>query len=116
MANVINVKAACLWRMGGYHNLQDWLNADAKHVYIGRDMTKYVPGAHRSKWANPFPLSQYTRDTCLQMYEEHVRHSYKLWNDLPELEGCVLGCWCAPASCHGHVLQKLISERRAALQ
>lgn len=30
---------------------------------------------------------------------------------LDELKDKILGCWCAPKLCHGHVLVELINER-----
>jgi hypothetical protein len=111
MARVINVKKHCLWDEYRYLSLEEWLSADTKHVYIGRDMTRYIPGAYKSKWANPFPL-HYSREESLEMYENYIRHSYHLWNSIFELDGCILGCWCAPSPCHGHILQKILNERK----
>ena len=51
---MINVKVKFL-REKGYDNLEEWLK-DPNHVYIGRNMTHYVPGAVGSKWANPFKV------------------------------------------------------------
>ena len=49
---VVNVRKAELNKLG-YADLVDWLR-NPNHVYIGRDMTRYVPGAVGSKWGNPF--------------------------------------------------------------
>lgn len=81
------------------------------HVYIGRRMegTEFTED---SKWANFF----YDR---LDLYEEHVRRH--LWDDLEELRGKILGCWCVntkyikPIVCHGQVLLKLVREKRGRL-
>ena len=82
-------------------------------VYIGRP----------SKWGNPFShikkgtLAQYvvaTRDDAVKAYEEWITNGdgQHLLQDLHELKGKTLGCWCAPKACHGDVLVKLIENRK----
>lgn len=81
-------------------------------VYIGRP----------SKWGNPFThqpdgktLAQHTvanRKEAIDAYRTWItrgdgRH---LLNDLHELQGKVLGCWCKPQSCHGDVLVELTKQ------
>ena len=73
-------------------------------------MTRAVPGATQSKWANPYPVRKHGRARCLALYERHVRDSPHLMNSLRELEGKMLGCWCKPLPCHGDVLVKLFKE------
>ena len=60
----------------------------------------------------------------LMRYEDHVRARPDLVAALPELQGNILGCWCAPAGgvtladppiCHGQVLAKLVGKIRAGL-
>lgn len=88
--------------------------ADAKlhgrYVYIGRGKD--------SVWGNPYThiptgtLAQFVvpYDQVLSKYEEHVRSSAMLMNRLGTLRGKVLGCFCVPRPCHGHVLVKLFVE------
>ena len=85
-------------------------NGRCKHfdVYIGRRIQYHKEFVRDSKWANRF----YDR---LDLYEKHVR--INLWDDLEELNGKVLGCWCVnsdkihPIKCHGQVLMKLFKEQ-----
>jgi hypothetical protein len=105
--SVINVKTENLIKLG-YNNLEDWLK-DLSHIYIGRDMSVYVKGAIGSKWKNPFSTKQYGRDECIALFEKHLYDS-KLINDIDELKGKTLGCWCAPEACHGHFLLKALNE------
>ena len=107
---VVNVKVQYL--RPEYKNLVEWLSDDT-HVYIGRDMSFYVAGAYKSKWHNPFKVSSkgYSLDDSLRLYEEHIRTS-GLINDIEELRGLVLGCWCKPDRCHGDVLVKLLAEKQ----
>jgi hypothetical protein len=60
----------------------------------------------RSKWGNPFVLGRHgDRDTVIRRYaQEHLPHQPALQAALGELRGKALGCWCAPARCHGDIL------------
>lgn len=70
-------------------------------VYIGRP----------SKWGNPFIIGRDgTREEVIQKYKRWILNQSKLMEDLPELKGKILGCWCKPLSCHGDVLIELIGE------
>lgn len=76
-------------------------------IYIGR----------RSKWGNPYVVNEDgTREEVIDKYEKYVRDQPNLMAALPELKGKVLGCWCAPKSCHGDVLVKLIAEMKGVLK
>jgi hypothetical protein len=108
MTSVINVRKKELRKIG-YSDFKDWSSRE-NHVYIGRNMSFYVPGTLKSKWANPFSVKKYGRDKCLQMYEEYVRSIPELFSSLQELQGKVLGCWCHPEPCHGDILVKLLRE------
>lgn len=74
-------------------------------VYIGRP----------SKWGNSFSHKKgttatyktETREEAIQKYAEWLFKQDHLLEDLHELKGKVLGCWCHPKACHGHVLAEL---------
>lgn len=106
---VINVKKEQLNKTG-YDDLVDWLSHD-NHVYIGRNMSFYVKGATKSKWANPFNVKKYGRDECLKLYKQYIQDSPDLRAALPELKGKILGCWCHPDKCHGDILCELLTEQ-----
>src|SRR3990167_9119085 len=73
-------------------------------VYIGRP----------SKWGNPFVIGEHgTREEVIEKYEEWLlgirsapnkEKAPSLKEAKEELKDKVLGCWCAPAPCHGDVL------------
>lgn len=112
---VTNIRKSNL-RKKGYKDLEDWLK-NPQHVYIGRDMTNYVPGAIGSVWGNPFSTSKMSREECCKKYEEYIltdkkkmKNGKTLRESLGELKGKTLGCWCHPELCHGHVLAKLVGE------
>jgi hypothetical protein len=68
-------------------------------VYIGRG----------SKWGNPFRLGRAgTREEVIKKYEDWIIHNDVLMQDLHELKGKKLGCYCKPLRCHGDILVKLI--------
>ena len=90
MAEVINIKKKNLVKLG-YKDLENWLETE-NHMYIGRNMSFYVKGAKKSKWANPYSTKKYDRDKCLELYEEYILNKLELLNALPELSGKVLCC------------------------
>ena len=76
---------------------------DRFDVYIGR----------RSKWGNPFVIGKDgNRDEVIEKYRDWILAQPELLRDLHELEGKVLGCWCAPKRCHGDVLLELLGKLR----
>ena len=77
-------------------------------VYCGRP----------SKWGNPYShkegtLAKFktkTRQEAIDKYEEWIRSQPQMIEDLKELKGQVLSCWCKPLNCHCDILVKLIKE------
>ena len=70
-------------------------------VYIGRP----------SKWGNPFTIGRHgTREEVISKYEAYVMDHPYLIDDLPELIGKTLGCWCKPKSCHGDILARMVED------
>ncbi|KAK3094654.1 hypothetical protein FSP39_004528 [Pinctada imbricata] len=130
MTEVVNVKKKYL-NKAGYMDFQHWIR-DPNNVYIGRNLSFYSRGYRGSKdtkieivgskWGNPFRVKKYGREECLKMYEEYIRNDSKtydgktLYQSLDELEGKTLGCWCHPDPCHGHVLLKILRERRGKVE
>lgn len=79
-------------------------------VYIGRP----------SKWGNPYShltsrtaaeFQVQTRAEAIERYKEWLQHHYSIGTfslqDLADLHGKVLGCWCKPKACHGDYLVKV---------
>jgi len=67
-------------------------------TYVGRP----------TKWGNPFVIGKHgDRDEVIRKYERWIKGNPQLMAALPELKGKVLGCWCAPLSCHADVLARL---------
>lgn len=79
-------------------------------VYIGRACSRGGWNLNQSKWHNPFKFDTHGEDT-LALYEQHVRNS-GLINDIEELRGKRIGCWCVPhKKCHGEILVKILNEK-----
>jgi hypothetical protein len=73
-------------------------------VYIGRS------AGLRGKWGNPFEIGRDgTREEVIERYAAWIVTQPTLVEALPELEGKILGCWCAPKACHGDVLLELVA-------
>lgn len=70
-------------------------------VYVGRP----------SKWGNPFVInSANPRAKVIARYEAMLLDNPVLMNDLHELRGRDLVCWCAPSACHADVLLRLANK------
>lgn len=79
-------------------------------VYCGRG----------SKWGNPFThikhkdtLAQFvvnTRKDAIDSYEKWILTQEHLLNDLHELRGKTLGCYCKPKRCHCDILAQLADQ------
>jgi hypothetical protein len=82
------------------------LSRDVEGVYIGRG----------SKWGNPFKIGQHgTRDEVIEKYIDLFMKS-ELKDQVYELEGHNLICWCAPLRCHGDFLLKMANSRIAVCE
>ena len=95
-------------RVVNLHDVEDveeWLK-HPDHVYVGRATDEL----EESKWHNQFTLKDYSREDAVQKYEKQLKSS-DLLADISELDGKVIGCWCHPLQCHGHVLRRLLQER-----
>ena len=64
-------------------------------IYIGRG----------SRWGNPFLIGvDGTRKEVIEKYRQFILAHPQLMEDLHELRGKTLGCWCKPLDCHGDIL------------
>jgi hypothetical protein len=116
--NVVNVKVAYI--RPDYPNLKVWME-DQNNVYIGRKCIVFVDGTRiprtDSLWANPKKVGgSDSREDVLIWYKryilERLRTEDGLLDQLLQLEGKTLGCWCKPEACHGDILVELIRYYR----
>ncbi len=70
-------------------------------IYIGRP----------SKWGNPYIIGKDgTREDVIKKYIVWFLNNLDLLDDIHELKGKRLGCYCSPLDCHGNVLASLVNE------
>jgi hypothetical protein len=77
-------------------------------VYIGRGSKWGNRWSHQEGTKAEFIVA--TRQEAIDAYEAWIRTQPQLIEDLKELKGKKLGCYCKPLNCHGDVLVKLIKE------
>ena len=70
-------------------------------VYVGRP----------SKWGNPFKIGKDgPREEVIHMYAGWLQQMHPLLEDIGELRGKDLVCWCAPLSCHADTLLEFANK------
>ena len=85
-------------------------------VYIGRDHNN--PDQH---WGNPFVIPIHgDRDVVISQFEKWIKGELcedlepkrREWilDNIHNLKGKILGCWCAPKACHGDILAKMADQ------
>lgn len=80
-------------------------------IYIGRRCTYGGWDLPTSKWANPFTIKKCgSVELAVEKYRNYILENAQLLDDLEELRGKTLGCWCKPGSCHGDVLVELFKK------
>lgn len=73
-------------------------------IYIGRG----------SKWGNPFKIGiDGDRQAVVNLYREWIIYQ-PVFNDIEELRGKTLGCFCHPLPCHGDVLIEFLERNSRA--
>ena len=80
----------------------------------------------RTRWGNPFRLGvDGDREQVIALYRaelwRRIRAGEVSLEELAELNGCWLACWCEPLPCHGDVLaraaewaSRVLAERGSA--
>ena len=77
---------------------------DAYDVYAGRT-ERYLPAGQTTRWGNPFVIGRHGwRHTVVAAHR--LLLAVQIWRgevteaELIELDGCHVGCHCAPYPCH----------------
>lgn len=108
---------------------------DGGVILVGPGGTRLVDGStkdvdtwidRRSRWGNPFKIEkdggEYSRAESVELYKGwfygHLETSDGRWDqeDIEELRGMVLGCWCLPQLCHGIVVMNHLAETHEPAQ
>jgi hypothetical protein len=101
-----------------YNNLSEWIANKDENVYIGRKGIVFINGSRYPKydsvWSNPYKItSDQSREKVLELYSTYIEEKIKkdnLMQELLNLQGKKLGCWCKPECCHGDILVDLIKK------
>jgi hypothetical protein len=112
MTSVVNIRVNNIRPL--YDNLAQWM-ANPNHVYISTRMIVLVANKRfppkNSMWHNPFSPKSSSLEECHQKYRKYIINKISkegLIDELLDLDGKVLGCWCKPDACHGDILVELI--------
>ena len=82
-------------RNGGDEALISWAKENGHFQRIDRN----------SQWGNPYELGKDgDRDTVCESYMYYFKKKLSLHQQLMDIKGKVLGCWCYPERCHGNYL------------
>jgi len=82
--------------------LINWAEAEGRFVRIDR----------KTEWGNPFEIpDDGTRAEVVAKFTKYyLPHKPGLLTKIPSLRGEVLGCWCHPEECHGHVIADVVND------
>ena len=95
-----------LVNLNAVNNVKTWIK-NPDNIYIGRQTALLKA----SKWENPHKISVVgTREKAIELFKQDIRKNSALLNDIEQLRGKNLGCWCLPKPCHGDVLLQLLRE------
>jgi hypothetical protein len=85
-----------------------------RFYYIGRAFNNGIWILNKSIFHNPFKLekgaSDKERNECIAKYKEYILQQPKLLDQLHQLKGKQLACFCKPKACHGQVLIELLKD------
>jgi len=85
-------------RNGGDEALISWAKENGHFQRIDRN----------SQWGNPYELGKDgDRETVCDSHIYYFKKKLSLHQQLMDLKGKVLGCWCYPERCHGNYLKDL---------
>lgn len=86
-------------------------------IYIGRGSIWGNPFTHKPLNSTKAKVQVESREEAILEFEKWLLNSddkeaQLMRENLYQLKGKVLGCWCAPKACHGDVLAKLANQTK----
>jgi hypothetical protein len=86
--------------------------ADMALVTWAKATDRFVRIDRTTELGNPFEISaDGTRAEVIEKFARHyLPHKPELLRQIPNLRGKVLGCWCHPERCHGHVFAEMANK------
>ena len=114
--SVVNCKVAFI--RPKYNNLKEWME-DPNNCYIEENRRVNIDGIGYPKKSSIFKIPAYIKrqrdldkGVMLNMYHDYIMDKIskdeEFKNELLNLRGKNLGCWCKPDICHGDVLMKIL--------
>jgi len=87
-------------------------NTDEALVAWAESNDCFVRIDRRSDWGNPFemPDDGERAEVVAKFTKFYLPYKDGLLRRMPELRGKVLGCWCYPEECHGHILAEIVNR------
>lgn len=112
---VVNVKVKYI--RPDYQNLKEWME-DEDNVYIGRKGVVFIDSKRfpeeSSTFCNPYKVGKDgDRKEVVKKYRRHLKKLMKdedVLEEMRELKGKNLGCWCKPEICHGDILLEYVNR------
>ena len=99
--------ATVVVNLSRHKGLIEWAKSAGVFVRVDR----------RSRWGNPFLIPRDgDRDQVIAAYRAHLLSDPELVDDVHELRGKILGCWCSPKACHGDILAEAADQRSSSKQ
>jgi hypothetical protein len=91
--------------------------ADEALIAWAKESDRFVRIDRRSDWGNPFemPDDGERADVVGKFTRFYLPHKDGLLARMPTLRGKVLGCWCHPEECHGHVIAEIVNGEAVGL-
>lgn len=85
---------------------------DSYDEYLGRENRSY--GLSESIHHNPYKLDNHTRQEAIDNFAVYFYHRLlsdkSYFDQLYEVKGKTLACWCAPKDCHGDVIANFVDR------
>jgi hypothetical protein len=82
-------------------------------VYIGRGSPFGNPYTHLSLQNTKAQVQVKSREEAIEKYREYFYKKIEdpeFLDDILRLKDKVLGCYCAPKSCHGHIIAEFLDK------
>jgi hypothetical protein len=84
------------------------MRQDAALIAWAKETGRFVRIDRGTPWGNPFVVpADGDRANVIGRFKRQIMPSLP---QLPTLRGCVLGCWCHPDPCHGHLIAEAVNQ------
>jgi hypothetical protein len=92
-------------------NMHD--GTDVALLMWAQNNDRFVRIDRKTEWGNPFemPDDGERAEVIGKFSKFYLPHKLGLLNRMPTLRGKVLGCWCHPQECHGHLIAEIVNRQ-----